>query len=357
MFCEERGFGGFVVHEGNAYYRSDAGEKLLRHRSDAGAVRLYIGFAHVALNKPLSNEQRANVGTIGSALPSLGSYSFGSKPLLAGQPSWCWLARSDYVLSFAGSDCIEGWDFDMHELAVEHGFPRQWPDVQHEPALQKLLQPGGVLHAERHEVVPSSARLRIAQEHSMLPLLSFSNAVQMADSAGLDVVKGWAVYDLYGDEVGQAYMAERYWWNMDDQGAWLDFTPHMENSEKGLLLVAEKYPPLREETGLCKEMLKFHEQLLERRFPKWTLMQKLKASDPFAMAFALNKARSVSGAALPEDWLQGGLLDILVRQVGSNMHTSSLAGALLALLTPHAWMAGHQLREDSFRNADVTLDL
>eukprot|EP00440_Ansanella_granifera_P073814 gb/GFBE01080092.1/.p1 GENE.gb/GFBE01080092.1/~~gb/GFBE01080092.1/.p1 ORF type:complete len:897 (+),score=252.18 gb/GFBE01080092.1/:1-2691(+) len=108
------------------------------------------------------------------------------------------------------------------------GFPRDWPNVYGtSKALKQLVGKKGKCAGKKVGVVagPDAAQLAMVKGEKFHPLQSFANAERVAQVSGLEVVRGWAVYEHLDKDVSEAFVAERFWWNALPDGTWIDFTP------------------------------------------------------------------------------------------------------------------------------------
>jgi len=175
-----------------------------------------------------------------------------------------WLDESDFV--FCGEDHAD----DLAADIGPHRFPRDWPDVyESSEALKSLLRRKGPCPAKRVSVVasPTSKDQSLLKDFTPLRLQSFTNAETMKASSGLDIVEGWAIYDLFDDVTGAAFVAEKYWWNKTADGEWIDFTPHPENVQE--MLLAESVNGVAKPAGvLTQSQFDLAERLFSLRFPR-----------------------------------------------------------------------------------------
>eukprot|EP00747_Dinoflagellata_sp_TGD_P020216 gnl/TRDRNA2_/TRDRNA2_127678_c0_seq1.p1 gnl/TRDRNA2_/TRDRNA2_127678_c0~~gnl/TRDRNA2_/TRDRNA2_127678_c0_seq1.p1 ORF type:complete len:1009 (-),score=186.90 gnl/TRDRNA2_/TRDRNA2_127678_c0_seq1:67-3093(-) len=179
-----------------------------------------------------------------------------------------WLEEADFIFS-GGSTDGDGSHGSERTRIGAHGFPRDWPEVYSQSrALKSLIGKRGPCAAIRTAVmgVPEKHHRHLAEGLQMRRLHSFVNAEALRRSRGLAVVKGWAIYDLLRSDPGEAFVAERYWWNATADGEWVDFTPRPEAMEE--LLVAEALQATSKETHVLREeQLVLAARLWKRRFP------------------------------------------------------------------------------------------
>lgn len=71
---------------------------------------------------------------------------------------------------------------------------------------------------------------------------SSRNASAVEGEAGLAIAEGRAIFDLFEDITGAAFVAERYLWNTTEAGTWIDLTPRPENVSELLLVEAQSLP-------------------------------------------------------------------------------------------------------------------
>eukprot|EP00437_Effrenium_voratum_P025589 CAMPEP_0181410746 /NCGR_PEP_ID=MMETSP1110-20121109/7500_1 /TAXON_ID=174948 /ORGANISM="Symbiodinium sp., Strain CCMP421" /LENGTH=944 /DNA_ID=CAMNT_0023533307 /DNA_START=57 /DNA_END=2888 /DNA_ORIENTATION=+ len=135
-----------------------------------------------------------------------------------GKSQGYWLDSDDFVSTA---------DLDAENLG-KVGFPRDWPGVYgSSKALKQLVGKKGKCAGKKVGVVPGpdASQLSMVKGLKFYPLQSFSNAERVAKAAGMDVVRGWAVYEHLDKGVSEAFVAERFWWNSLPDGTWIDFTP------------------------------------------------------------------------------------------------------------------------------------
>ena len=157
-------------------------------------------------------------------------------------------------------------------LEMEHmgqlGFPRDWPNVYgSSKALKQLVGKKGKCAGKRVGVVPlpASEQFALVKGLQFHPLQSFSNAERAAKAAGIEIVRGWAVYEHLEKDVSEAFVAERFWWNSLEDGTWVDFTPRPKDIQEMLLAEAIDGAPKAQES-MNKQQQKIMEDLLFQRF-------------------------------------------------------------------------------------------
>jgi len=96
-------------------------------------------------------------------------------------------------------------------------------------------------------------------------LQSFSNAERVEKATGMTAVHGWAVFEHLDKDLSSAFVAERYWWNVDKEGKWIDFTPRPEEWPEVLLAEAANDAP-KSKAKLTAAEAEIAMQLLKRRF-------------------------------------------------------------------------------------------
>lgn len=171
------------------------------------------------------------------------------------------LHEEDFVSSQGGS-FEESWLSSL-------GFPRDWPAVYStSPALKALLGKKGSIPARKVAVAggPTEDERRQVPVLSYAPLRSFDNAEMAARACpGLQVVKGWAIYERLDREAGAVFVAEKFWWNALPNGAWVDLTPRPASLPQ--LLLAEAVDPPSKSTTATAAARRIEQLLLAARFP------------------------------------------------------------------------------------------
>ena len=159
------------------------------------------------------------------------------------------------------------------ELDAEHigeiGFPRDWPNVYGtSKSLKQLVGKKGKCAGKKVGVVPlpDASQLAMVKGLQFFPLQSFSNAERAAKAAGIEIVRGWAVYEHLEKGVSEAFVAERFWWNALSDGTWVDFTPRPPSFKDMLLAEAVDGAPKSKE-ALSSERLTLLQNVLAQRFP------------------------------------------------------------------------------------------
>lgn len=115
---------------------------------------------------------------------------------------------------------------------------------------------------------PSQSELARAVKSNMAlaPLQCFVNAQEAERLLGLPVVKGWAVFEHLDWPHGEAFLAERYWWNSLENGEWIDFTPRPREWESKLLLVKANDGAPKAKSTLTLRGAEILYTLLKQRF-------------------------------------------------------------------------------------------
>ncbi|CAJ1396847.1 unnamed protein product [Effrenium voratum] len=181
-----------------------------------------------------------------------------------GSDGW-WLCSVDFVWN-------ENDSFDIDALGAL-GFPRDWPKTYStSAALKSLIGKRGRAAAKRVAVagLPTPQQLAELPKLTMVPMHSFQNAERAAQLAGLGVVRGWAVFERLDRAVGEAFVAERYWWNTMPDGTWIDLSPRPSSWPQVLLVEPVENSPKPKE-ALTRETLHLMSQLLRQRFPDYAL--------------------------------------------------------------------------------------
>jgi len=136
---------------------------------------------------------------------------------LVGQSEGCWLNACDFIST-------DGRGVDAFG---ELGFPKNWPKIYGtNPVLKTLVGKRGLCPAKKLCVM--GVQTENERSHAcglyLRQLQSFENAEALQAHSGLRVVRGWAIFECYGEPAGTVFVAERYWWNATSDG-WVDFTP------------------------------------------------------------------------------------------------------------------------------------
>ncbi|CAE7707996.1 PUB3 [Symbiodinium pilosum] len=178
---------------------------------------------------------------------------------VVGKSQGFWLDSDDFV--------------STADLDPEHfgkvGFPRDWPGVYgSSKALKQLVGKKGKCAGKKVGVVPGpdASQLSMVKGLQFYPLQSFSNAERAAKAAGMDVVRGWAVYEHLDKGVSEAFVAERFWWNSLPDGTWIDFTPRPDTLPEMLLAEAVDGAP-KAMDALSSRQQSIMLSLLAQRFP------------------------------------------------------------------------------------------
>ncbi|CAJ1376739.1 unnamed protein product [Effrenium voratum] len=179
--------------------------------------------------------------------------------VVVGKSQGYWLDHSDFVSTA-----------DLSAEQIGHvGFPRDWPNVYGtSKALKQLVGKKGRCAGKKVGVVPGpdATQLSMVKGLQFQPLQSFSNAERAAKAAGMEVVRGWAVYEHLDKAISEAFVAERFWWNSLPDGTWVDFTPRPESFPD--LLLAEAVDGAPKAQGiLSSQQCDLLQKLLMQRFP------------------------------------------------------------------------------------------
>lgn len=159
------------------------------------------------------------------------------------------------LLDFEGAEALVGqstgyWHNDSDFISTADlkpdrlgnlGFPRDWPGVYStSKALKSLIGKKGRCAGKKVGVVPEPLPEETAKigNTKIVQMNSFSNAERVQKDAGLDVVRGWAIYEHLDLAMSEAFVAERYWWNAMPDGKWVDFTPRPSHIPEMLLAEA-----------------------------------------------------------------------------------------------------------------------
>lgn len=167
--------------------------------------------------------------------------------LVDGQGEEAVVGRVGYWLD--SGDFVSTADLDAEHIG-EIGFPRDWPGVYgSSKALKQLVGKKGKCAGKKVGVVPlpDASQLSLVKGVQFHPLQSFSNAERAAKAAGIDIVRGWAVYEHLEKDVSEAFVAERFWWNSLADGTWVDFTPRPQMFQEMLLAEAVDGAPKAQE--------------------------------------------------------------------------------------------------------------
>ncbi|CAK9055096.1 unnamed protein product [Durusdinium trenchii] len=171
-----------------------------------------------------------------------------------------------YWLDFG--DFVSTADLDAEHIG-EIGFPRDWPNVYGtSKSLKQLVGKRGKCAGKKVGVVPlpEASQLSLVNGLQFYPLQSFSNAEKAAKVAGIEVVRGWAVYEHLDKGTSEAFLAERFWWNALSDGTWVDFTPRPARFQEMLLAEAVDGAPKSKEP-LTSRQQTLMQRLLSQRFP------------------------------------------------------------------------------------------
>jgi len=145
----------------------------------------------------------------------------GSEPKV-GESNGFWLSEVDFVSS---TSKVAPTLRDLEKL----GFPRDWPAVYTQSAaLKALIGRRGRLLGKKVAVagVPTPEEWAQVPQLSYCPLQSLANAERAAAAGqGLQVVRGWALFERLDRDPGEAFVAERYWWVALSDGRWVDVSP------------------------------------------------------------------------------------------------------------------------------------
>lgn len=110
------------------------------------------------------------------------------------------------------------------------GFPRGWPEVyEKNKALRRLIGKKGLKGIMCKTVdMPSKndVRRELPEECKHLrPGQSYTNAELLHARRGWAIVKGFVIYELLDGVEGETFVAHKHWWNAQEDGAWVDYTP------------------------------------------------------------------------------------------------------------------------------------
>lgn len=191
---------------------------------------------------------------------------------VAGKSQGYWLGDDDFV-STLGVDA---------ENLGKVGFPRDWPNVYgSSKALKQLVGKKGRCAGKKVGVVagPDAEQIAMVKGMQFYPLQSFSNAERAAKATGLEIVRGWAVFEHFDKEVSEAFVAERFWWNSLADGTWIDFTPRPKAWPELLLAEAVDGAPKAKAT-LTQPQLTAMTGLLKSRFPGLAVPDKAATEKP-----------------------------------------------------------------------------
>ena len=171
--------------------------------------------------------------------------------LVDGQGEEAVVGRVGYWLD--SGDFVSTADLDAEHIG-QIGFPRAWPGVYgSSKALKQLVGKKGKCAGKKVGVVPlpDANQLSLVKGVQFHPLQSFSNAERAAKAAGIDIVRGWAVYEHLEKDVSEAFVAERFWWNSLADGTWVDFTPRPQMFQEKFqeMLLAEAVDGAPQSTG------------------------------------------------------------------------------------------------------------
>eukprot|EP00438_Fugacium_kawagutii_P012631 Skav215586 [mRNA] locus=scaffold666:84557:85474:+ [translate_table: standard] len=183
-----------------------------------------------------------------------------------GQGQEAVVGRQGYWLD--SGDFVSTADLDAEDIG-QIGFPRDWPNVYGtSKALKQLVGKKGKCAGKKVGVVPlpDANQLSLVTGQQFYPLQSFSNAEKAAKAAGIDIVRGWAVYEHLEKDISEAFVAERFWWNSLADGTWVDFTPRPEAIQEMLLAEAVDGAP-KEQQALSSQQQKLLQRLMSQRFP------------------------------------------------------------------------------------------
>lgn len=184
-----------------------------------------------------------------------------------------WLSSSDFIWSNGISE------FDVDALGAI-SFPRDWPSAYSKSVpLKSLIGKRGLLPARRVAVVglPTADQLSklpdMCKSSTCVPLHSFHNAERISKMAGLEIVRGWAIYERLDQPVGSVFVAERYWWNSlpgssSTNSTWIDLSPRPTFWPQ-LLLIEEVEPKIKERKILPKKDAQLMARLIAQRFPEY----------------------------------------------------------------------------------------
>lgn len=203
--------------------------------------------------------------------------------LVDGQGEEAVVGRQGYWLD--SGDFVSTADLDAEDIG-QIGFPRDWPNVYGtSKALKQLVGKKGKCAGKKVGVVPlpDANQLSLVTGQQFYPLQSFSNAEKAAKAAGIDIVRGWAVYEHMEKDISEAFVAERFWWNSLADGTWVDFTPRPEMIQDMLLAEAVDGAP-KEQQPLSSQQQKLLQRLMSQRFPSAAPPEKAPAPAPAAPA-------------------------------------------------------------------------
>lgn len=149
------------------------------------------------------------------------------------------------------------------------GFPRDWPAVYSQnKILKSLVGKKGTCAGKKVSVVgaPSDEERKCTADLVFEPLHSFANAERACKVAsGLSVVRGWLVLEHLDLPAGEAFVAERYWWNALPDGKWVDFTPRPKAWDELMLAEAAAGAP-KSRVVLTASQASLMSDLLRQRF-------------------------------------------------------------------------------------------
>jgi type II protein arginine methyltransferase len=165
------------------------------------------------------------------------------------------------------------------------GFPRNWPAVYSESKLLKsLIGKKGRCAGKRVAVVAAPAEEDSRHISSVLfePLHSFANAERACKAVqGVSVVRGWLVLEHLDMPPGEAFVAERYWWNALPDGKWVDFTPRPKAWQEVILAEAVAGSP-KSRSQLSPASAELAVVLLRQRFSIVVNLGRLPSAAPTA---------------------------------------------------------------------------
>lgn len=177
---------------------------------------------------------------------------------IVGKSIGYWLNDDDFVSTEALS---------ARELG-NVGFPRDWPNVYTtSKPLKSLVGKKGQCPGKKVGVVgtPLPEEADAVRGIDLYPLQSFSNAERVEKATGMAIIHGWAVFEHLDKDVSAAFVAERYWWNVDSEGKWVDFTPRPEDWPE-LLLAEAANTAAKSKAKLEAAEAEIAAQLLQSRF-------------------------------------------------------------------------------------------
>mmetsp|Transcript_14834 Transcript_14834/g.42527 ORF Transcript_14834/g.42527 Transcript_14834/m.42527 type:complete len:880 (-) Transcript_14834:72-2711(-) len=177
---------------------------------------------------------------------------------VVGKTSGYWLDADDFFSTA---------ELDARNLGLI-GFPRDWPNVyKNSKALKSLVGKKGKCAGKKVGIVEAPLPEENAQVKGLTfyPLQSFSNSERVAEETGLQVVRGWAIFEHKDEPMSSAFVAERFWWNTLPDGKWVDFTPRPEDWPV-LLLAEAAGDAAKERSVLTAEAAELTVRLLRQHY-------------------------------------------------------------------------------------------